>query len=380
MTRNLPAASAIVVSTLALASIGIATLSPIEDLGKNLFFDTDLSTPPGQSCAACHAPEAGFTGPVSSINATTVVYPGAVHARFGNRKPPTSAYASFSPPFHYDPEEDMYVGGQFWDGRASDLVEQAKGPFLNPLEQNNPNAKKVCIAVAHSGYAMLFEDVFGPGSLDYVKDVNGTYHRIATAIAAYEASAESDQFTSKFDYYQMGLVDLTPQELWGKELFEGKGKCAECHPSTPGPYADKALFTDYTYDNLGIPRNPANPFYRMPKSINPLGAAWVDLGLYWTTGRDEDKGLMKVPTLRNVDKRPYPGFVKAYGHNGYFKSLKEIVHFYNTRDVPGAGWPPPEVPENVNVRELGNLGLTDEEEDAIVAFLTTLSDGYVLSP
>ncbi len=87
-------------------------------------------------------------------------------------------------------------------------------------------------------------------------------------------------------------------------------------------------------------------------------------------------GKHKVPTLRNVDKRPYPGFVKAYGHNGYFKSLKEIVHFYNTRDVSGAGWPLPEVAENMNTAEMGKLGLTDAEEEAIVAFLGTLSDGY----
>ena len=96
---------------------------------------------------------------------------------------------------------------------------------------------------------------------------------------------------------------------------------------------------------------------------------------------------MKVPTLRNVDKRPYPGFVKAFGHNGYFKSLEEIVHFYNTRDVlptcahgsPGEKvtcWPAPEYPWNVNTAELGNLGLSPAEEAAIVEFLKTLSDGY----
>jgi cytochrome c peroxidase len=101
-------------------------------------------------------------------------------------------------------------------------------------------------------------------------------------------------------------------------------------------------------------------------------------------GASED-GKMKVPTLRNVDKRPNKLFVKNYAHNGYFKSLKEIVHFYNTRDLlltcPHGSqdekttcWPPAEVPENVNKEELGDLGLTDEEEDAIVAFLTTLSD------
>ena len=86
-------------------------------------------------------------------------------------------------------------------------------------------------------------------------------------------------------------------------------------------------------------------------------------------------GKQKVPTLRNVDLRPSPDFVKVYGHNGFFKSLKDIVHFYNTRDVEM--WPPAEVPMNVNTDELGNLGLTSDEEAAVVAFMTTLNDGYV---
>ena len=80
-------------------------------------------------------------------------------------------------------------------------------------------------------------------------------------------------------------------------------------------------------------------------------------------------GKQKVPTLRNVDLRPTKHFIKAYAHNGYFKSLEEIVHFYNTRDVPGAGWPPPEVAANINTTEMGNLGLNHGEELAIVAFL-----------
>lgn len=119
----------------------------------------------------------------------------------------------------------------------------------------------------------------------------------------------------------------------------------------------------------------------MPKKWNPDGKNWIDLGLGFTTGLESTYGLFKVPTLRNVDKRPYPEAVKSYGHNGYFKSLKEIVHFYNTRDVEGEGWngmpwPAPEVAININADELGDLGLTDEEEDAIVAFMQTLSDGY----
>lgn len=372
--------SAIGVLAAALLTVGSMVVSDVilsqqEQLGKGLFFDSSLSTPPGQSCAACHAPEVGFTGPDSDINEATAVYPGAVHTRFGNRKPPTSAYASYSPALYYDEDEDMYVGGQFWDGRADSLVEQAKGPFLNPLEQNNPNPRSVILKVRKSPYASLFPEVYGPDSLDWVKDVMGTYDRIAQAIAAYEASAESNQFTSKFDYYVAGMVDLTGEEMLGLELFNGEGMCAACHLSTPGPYAEKALLTDYTYDNLGIPKNPNNPFYMMTH-WNPLGADWVDLGLGFTTDRDADKGKFKVPTLRNVDKRPYDGFVKAYGHNGYFESLKEIVHFYNTRDVEE--WPAPEYAQNINTDELGNLGLTDAEEDAIVAFMKTLSDGYQL--
>ena len=153
------------------------------------------------------------------------------------------------------------------------------------------------------------------------------------------------------------------------------------------------LFTDFSFDNLGVPKNPKNPFYDMDEvylddgtPINPLGDAWVDYGLGgfladhpdpdWQAMAAENMGKHKVPTLRNVAKANGKKFPKAYMHNGVFKSLKEVVHFYNTRDVEV--WPPPEVAENVNTDELGNLGLTDEEEDAIVEFMKTLSDGYVI--
>jgi hypothetical protein len=147
------------------------------------------------------------------------------------------------------------------------------------------------------------------------------------------------------------------------------------------------LFTDFTYDNLGIPRNGDLPFYSMPRKWNSQGEDWIDPGLGGFLARipeyadhaEANHGKHKVPTLRNVDMRPNPEFVKAYGHNGYFKSLEEIVHFYNTRDVDPM-WPDPEVPENVNTDELGNLGLTLAEEAAIVAFMKSLTDGYVLAP
>ena len=157
-------------------------------------------------------------------------------------------------------------------------------------------------------------------------------------------------------------------------MFNGsKAKCANCHSGKN--------FTDFTYDNLGVPKNPMNPFYSEP-AFNPLGASWVDLGLggylqgagFDASVYNPELGKFKVPTLRNVDKRPSAGFVKAYSHNGYFKSLEEIVHFYNTRDVPGASWPAPDYAATMNNKEVGNLGLTPPEEAAIVAFLKTLTD------
>ncbi len=367
----------------------VGTLTPLEQLGKLLYFDDNLSTPPGQSCATCHAPEVGFTGPDSAINATLAVYPGAVHMRFGNRKPPTAAYGGESPVLYYDEAKELWIGGMFWDGRATGwilgdpLAEQAQGPFLNPLEQNNPNAKLVCDKVSKSDYADLFEVVWGPGSLDPIKDVAGTYERIARSISAFEQSSEVNPFTSKYDYYLQGMAELTEQEQSGLELFEGKGMCSACHISSPGAGDEPPLFTDFTFDNLGVPKNPDNPFYYATPNFNPDGKDWVDPGLggflkgagYGPEVYESEWGKHKVPTLRNVDKRPFTGFVKAYGHNGFFKSLEEIVHFYNTRDVEA--WPAPEVAKNVNTEELGDLGLSPDEEAAIVAIMKTLSDGYV---
>jgi cytochrome c peroxidase len=350
------------------------SLTKQEQLGRHLFFDTNLSTPSGQSCAVCHAPDVGWTGPDEDINEAGAVYEGAVVGRFGNRKPPASAYAGDSPILYYDGEK--WVGGMFWDGRATGwtlgdpLAEQALGPFLNPAEQNNASPQVVIDKVLASDYSALFQEV--------CTDPAAYYECIGRAIAAYERSSEVSQFTSKYDYWLKGQARLTGQEQWGLALFRGKGKCAACHV--------EPLFTDFTYDNLGVPKNPMNPFYDMP--YNPDGENWVDTGLggfLQATGQPQsvwgpEWGKQKVPTLRNVDLRPFKKFVKAYGHNGYFKSLEEIVHFYNTRDVPGAGWPPPEVAVNINTAEMGNLGLNHGEELAIVAFLKTLSDGFTPKP
>jgi cytochrome c peroxidase len=181
-------------------------------------------------------------------------------------------------------------------------------------------------------------------------------------------------------------VKLTKEENKGRSLFQGKGQCKRCHPGT----GQEALFTDFTFDNLGVPQNPENPAGVAPDFVDPGLGGFLESAGYPEEVYLEEWGKHKVPTLRNVDLRPDGSSVKAYAHNGYFKTLEGIVNFYNTRDVkpecPGPYteaqamaadcWPAPEVEETVNRDELGDLGLTPDEEAAIVAFLKTLSDGF----
>lgn len=383
-------------------SLPVAADDDLITLGRLIFFDTNLSEPPGQSCAACHDPSAGWTGPDAEINAVGAAYEGAVHGRFGNRKPPTAAYATQSPPLHLDPVEDHFVGGNFWDGRAtgwllgSPAAEQGQAPFLNPVEQNLPGAVEVVDRVCAGAYGEQFRAWFGDAACTQPRQ---GFNAIAQAIAAFEASPEVNAFSSKYDHFLKDpqRYPLSEQEQLGLALFdaEDKGNCAACHPSAPGPNGEPPLFTDYTYDNLGSPRNPNNPWYGMT-AFNADGASWIDEGLggflktvpRFAERAAENLGKQKVPTLRNVDRRPKPDFAKSFMHNGSLKTLKETVHFYNTRDIkptcseletpkPGDNcWPAPEVDVNVNSEELGDLGLTDAEELAIVAFMRTLSDGW----
>jgi cytochrome c peroxidase len=247
------------------------------------------------------------------------------------------------------------------------LEEQAKGPPLNPLEMANPDAGAVVAAIREAPYRDQFLAVYGDAALD---EVDPAYDYMADAIAAYERTAEFSPFDSKYDLYLAGEVDLTPQELHGLALFEDetKGNCSACHISRPGPDGSPPLFTDFTYDNLGTPRNPMNPFYLLPPELNPDGLDWIDLGLGPVVGDPELNGFFRVPTLRNISVTP------PYMHNGVFHTLYEVMSFYNTRDV--TPWAAPEVPSNVNRDELGDLGLTPQELESLVVFLNTLTDGY----
>jgi cytochrome c peroxidase len=285
------------------------------------------------------------------------------------------------------------------------------------------------------------------------------YVLVGEAIASFEDSPEINAFSSKYDASIFGVppmnkYTLTASEERGRQLYFGTASCFICHSSTRLPVLQavtggKDTFTMFCFANIGIPRNPLNPFYQEtdpvanPLGFNPLGTNFIDLGLggnpnpapdgtrfFNTTLGDlpQFNGLFQAPTVRDVDRRPSPNFVKAYMHNGVFKSLKQVVHFYNTRnlttsDLPLRGtpstnpinltnpttyaaslagrtplWGPPEVldPSSNLVMtymgfvtlnnptglppsmggQVGNLGLTDQQENDLVAFLRILSDGF----
>jgi cytochrome c peroxidase len=367
----------IVLQAPALADSSGPVAGDIVTLGKTIFFDANLSLPPGQSCASCHDPAFAFADPNGEA-----VSKGAVPGRVGNRNAPSVSYAMYSPPLYFDPtttpaiQEGQYKGGQFWDGRANTLEDQAKQPFLNPLEMHNPNKVTVVNAVRRSEYSKLFRAVFGPVPF---RDVEVAYDDIAAALAAYMRSAEVNPFTSKYDYWKKGQAQLSEQELRGYTLFTGAAKCSNCHAE-----GELGLFTNFGHQNLGTPRNPDLPYYFLPPSLNPDGADYIDLGLggymrsagYTEEQAAKEDGKLKIPSLRNV------AVTAPYMHNGYHQTLREVVEFDNTRDVRVPAWPAPEVPQNVHRHPmpmpgtLGRLGLTDQQIDDIVAFLNTLTDGY----
>ncbi|MBV6522356.1 MAG: Methylamine utilization protein MauG [Gemmatimonadaceae bacterium] len=379
-------------------------------LGDKIFEDENLSLKRNQSCSSCHDKAWGFTSPNTTVNAGGAVMFGSIRDRFGARKPPSAAYAAQAPILYFDSEDGTYVGGNFWDGRATGArlgnpsAEQALGPFLNPVEQALPDNACVVYRIRYGAYAGIWEGVYGnsifkinfPPNTDRGCEsegftvplspadrakVDAEYDRVGIALASYEHSSEVSAFSSKYDAYLNGTATLTPAERLGMSIYEGKANCAACHPNA----GKRALMTDYTYDNIGTPANPLNPeLIRNP--------SFKDFGIGGFFGQPSEYGKQKVPTLRNLDKRGVPGGAKAYMHNGVFKTIRQVVHFYNTRDVlpdcatlpaPKFGencWPAPELTDNLNTDELGNLGLTPQEEGALVAYLKTLNDGYFVPP
>ena len=449
----------------------IVRLTPAEQLGKDIVYDHTLSNPPGYACFTCHVPETGFASTsVSEVNEIYGIMPGIIPGRFSNRKPMTYAMSAFSPlgPA-YNVTGGFYVGGSFWDGHEPNEPHQAREPFIDPNEMANSSTNGiqdpvqggysalVVQKVQSRPYTRLFKQVFGPDVFTKYTTPQ-LYTLITKAIGAYEGSAELNPFSSKYDASQYGtppqtLYTLSASEERGRILYGvgpnpsnnpnfGAAQCFQCHSSAalvPPPATDgKETFAMYCYANVGAPKNPNNPYYENtdritnPFGYNPLGTKYIDYGLgsnpnpgtdgtkfYNTTPGDilQFRGLFKNPSLRNSDKRPYPTFVRAYMHNGVFKSLQEVVHFYNKRNIavnaagqevafnllngPPSGYtpllPPPEVLDNVqNVvgytpaqaaalgvsgvtatnGQIGNLQLTPSQEADLINFLKILTDGY----
>lgn len=384
------------VAQVAGASTSVLDKYLLAKLGAKIYFDENLAEPAGQSCASCHHPKAGF----AELDKDVPVSEGVILGVWGFKNSPTTSYTGWSPVLHYDEAKGAFVGGMNWDGGQTGLrtglplADQALNPFLAPFEMNNgfgPTGQALVVRdIQASSYADLFLRVF-PGT-DWT-DVATTYTNVAYALAAYQASAWTSPFLSRFDLYRAGLrFALTSREKLGLKLFEGKGTCSTCHPSSPtklstGLARGKALFTAYTFENVGLPFNQTvaglhandprpvvsgdlglgNVIRRLQTPRPPQEPAFLELD---ATLQD---GKFKVPTLRNVAK------TAPYGHNGYFPTLYEMVHFLNTRAVPGAGWALPEVAANLSM-QVGNLGLTYAEEQAIVAFLKTLTDPVIPQP
>jgi cytochrome c peroxidase len=481
---------------------------PVTTIGKNIFFD-EISIPGNkQACASCHDPSTGWILPNSAINSTTVVAPGAAPHALGNIKPPSNAYAKFSPPFAFQsilppnvPLPDVLVpisfrGGNFWDGRAegygatgaanpignpgavSDTIrvgdlhlldgtyedaykkylgptaDQALNPFPNAVEQNI-RKKNVCQRVKTAKYKNLYNQAFGQ-AIDCAGGLETSYKRIALALAAWQATGpDTDDPPNKGNVNQFSSIRDTklnsngrhfplndPPDLadLGHDLFYGRNDsglnqaskaagCNVCHnsgvPGSDGTEADQ-LYADHRYHHIGLPWNSQIPGVARGEKTGLT--AHVPVARVSLTGLDHDvpipPGHNKTPTLRNAAAPE--GFIKAYGHNGYFKSLKNIVHFYNTSLVytegcedantdnrcdddinatpdatstaatwPGGPitrcasddlsaaeaieakcWPKPEFEEATaqNAGVTGNLHLTSEEEDALVDYIEILTD------
>ena len=359
------------------------TLSAQAALGERIFSDQSLSASGRQSCATCHV--SAFAH--APDNALAAQFGGADLSLQGDRLAPAIRYLATNKAFFFD-AEGTPTGGFFWDGRATSLADQAGAPFLNPVEMAMDSKAAVIAKLAQAPYAAEFQRVFGA---DIFKRPDDAYERVKLALQRYQLEdPDFAPYSSKYDEFLRGRAALSNQELRGLALFNKplKGNCAGCHPSAKGADGSLPLFTDFTYDNLGVPRN------------NELAAnadlAYFDLGLCARPGGDlvsrgDLCGAFKVPSLRNVALR------KALFHNGRFKSLKDALSFYVQRDTnPEKFYPrnadgsvnkfddlPAAYKANVNTteapynRKAGDApALSDAEIDDVIAFLQTLSDGY----
>ena len=370
-----------------------AQVDLLAEFGRRLFFDPSLSASGRLSCASCHDPAHAY-GPADE----RAVMPGGKDMRqSGLRAVPSLRYLQAAPAFteHFrdsDDEGDASVdngptGGLTWDGRVDRGRDQARLPLLSPLEMANDSPAAVVAAVRRSPHADLLRRAFGKRIF---ADPERAFDGILQALEAYEQRyTEFYPYSSKYDAYLDGKVELTPSEMRGLALFNDpeKGNCAHCHQSARSNDGAPPQFTDYGLAALGVPRNSAiaanaDPFFYDLGLCGPLRRDLADRGEYC--------GMFKSPSLRNVALR------RAFFHNGVFRTLRQVLEFYVERDIHPEKWYPreadgtvrkyddlpPQYQANVNIeppfdRHVGDEPrLSGEEIDDIIAFLQTLTDGY----
>ena len=398
-------------------------LSAAAELGSKIFADTTLSVSGTQSCGSCHVAAFAFTADRTAAgpdHGSVVPLGGPNMDLPGFRDTPSLMYLSFSPDFYFDSDGGPN-GGFFRDGRAGTLAEQAIDPFTTPFEMANADAAAVIAKLRTRPYIADFIALYGAAVLD---DADTALKRMGAALAAFEIeSSEFHPFSSKYDNWQNGKATLNAQELHGLSLFNdpSKGNCAACHPSTSANGNTPPLFTDFSYDNLGVPRNtailandPASAPGYVPINSDDGVHDYYDLGVcgpFRDNGGLNTSGLcgaFKVPTLRNI------AVTGPYFHNGRFATLKDAIGFYVRRDTNPEEFYPTDAAGNVTKFDdlpaayggqfvvnihvpgsdalyVGNVNtleipynrhigeapaLSTSEILDVIAFLCTLTDGY----
>ncbi len=370
-----------------------ARAAALTGLGRQMFFDAGLSASGKQACAACHDPAHAFGPP----NALPVQMGGPGLDQTGFRAAPSLRYLQAVPQFseHFFDSEDEAdesvdngpTGGLTWDGRVDRGRDQASIPLLSPYEMANGDAAAVVAALRRASYASDFRRLFGADIFDRP---DAAFDGALDALGAFEQSpADFYPYSSKYDAYLAGKAKLTPLEARGLTLFEDpqKGNCASCHVSGLANNGEPPQLSDFGLLALGVPRNSTIAANADPQffDLGVCGPLRTDMA-----GRPDYCGLFRTPTLRNVALR------RTFFHNGIFHSLRQAVEFYATRDTdPGKWYPrradssvaklddlPKQYWANLNTdppfggKPGGKPALNDEEIDAVVAFLGTLTDGY----
>lgn len=368
--------------------------------GRSLFFDGRLSASGTQSCASCHDP-ANHYAPSNSL----AVQPGGAHGeRSGLRAVPTLTYLDEVPAFSTELENPdgsaSAPGGGFdWDGRARSFAEQAGLPLLSEYEMaNRDEAAVVAKLRANPFHRRALVSVFGAGILN---DTHRSFLAAGTALQAFQHEDPSfHSYTSQYDYYVRGLATLTPQEARGQAVFNNadRGNCAACHTAGEGPGPDgensSAQFTDFFFRNLGTPRNHAIDYGAHGSyDLGLCGPLRTDLTPQKNTSNRRFCGLFMTPTLRNVATR------HVFFHNGAFRSLRDVIEFYLTRDITPQRWYPrtmdrlpyddlpPSLRGQVDHDDMPFAAqhpgaqpvISEQDVSDLIAFLRTLTDGYVLA-